>query len=227
MQDKEDAFQNAASYIIEKNKRKPIKEINFSFIGRCVSWMKSSEFNDKFHKQTMSFEDIAGTSDDKIDVNEIFGKIDMQLELVDVNTDLNSKIGEMATRDKRVIDIARMSLDGFGLKEISKRIGLSMTAISRILNGTSKVGRKKTRSKIDRTNLKKFLDYMKQYGEIRKIYVRLGDLFFHKNGRIFSSKPYFFNTYKLPNKYYVAYIDEITFLELKGVVDRIEKDLSN
>ena len=223
MNQMEDAAMNA--YISLISKADKLQIINNSFIDQRVKWAKLNELN--YDKRFISLEGTLGNNDDSnFSFEDILEGNGEKLITSNIdNIDLESKVSEMACRDSGVVDIMQDKMDGFSQNEISKKCKRSKSVISRIVNGTACLKRKKRRIEIDRTDIDKFLKIAKKYGEDKDTYIRIsyfkkGDLTINKNGVIFSNKNYFNGELHKKN-HYITYIDKVDIKKFETVCKEV------
>jgi hypothetical protein len=220
------AMQAYLSLKTNTEKYKDYQSMNNSFIDRRVKWAKQNELN--YNKRFVSLEGTLGgnTDDGNFSFEDILeGNGEKLIESNIDNIDLESKVSEMACRDSGVVNIMKDKMDGYSQNEISKKHKRSKSVISRIVNGTTCLKRKKRRTEIDKTNIDKFLKIAKRYGEDKGVYYRIsyfkkGDLIINKNGVIFS-KVNFFDGELHKKNHYITYIDKIDVKEFENVCKEV------
>jgi hypothetical protein len=226
MNQMEDAAMNA--YLSLKNnteKYKKYESMNSSFIDRRVKWAKLNELN--YNKRFISLEEHREGNTREFSFEDLLeGNGERLVESNIDNIDLESKVAEMACRDSKVIDIMKDKIDGYSQNEISKKHKKSKSVISRIVNGTTCLKRKKRRTEIDKSNIDKFLKVAKKYGEDKGVYYRIsyfkkGDLIINKNGVIFSNKN-FFNGELHKKNHYINYIDKVDIKDFENVCKEVK-----
>jgi RNA polymerase sigma factor (sigma-70 family) len=205
----EDAVQEGIMKVIENVNKNKLENINGNYINQAIkwAWLNSLKQN-KYHE---SLEDIKGSDDDKISVEEAFGAIDKEIELSVASIDLEKTIEKMAKKNEKVIEIIKMFELGYKQNEISKATGISEPVVSRIINMKVR-DRKNKRGKIDKSKLNNLLYLIKPHCIERKSYYRLKkngyNIQIMKDGRIFSNKN-LFNGEEVNRDWYVSYIDKI------------------
>jgi hypothetical protein len=221
MNQMEDAANNA--YLSLKTNAKKYESyisMNSSFIDRRVKWAKLNELN--YNKKFVSFEEERSGDTMEFSFEDLLeGNGEKMITNNIDNIDLESKVAEIARRDSKVVDIIKDKIDGYSQNEISERYKRSKSVISRIVNGTTHLERKKRRTEIDRTYIDKFLNIAKKYGKNKGTYYRIsyfkkGDLIINKNGVIFSNKNFFKGELHKKN-HYITYIDKIDIKEFENV----------
>jgi len=215
-QNLEDAFQTASIQIITGVSSGKLEKFNDSYIGTAIKWAKRNELK-RLPDNTIGFDDLTNDSGEVVDVNEIFGCVDKGMESVVDNIDIEEKIEQMAAKDTKVKNVIKLFIDGYNVTEISEKVGISKSSVSRIVNMKSKQERKAKRKTIDKTNMEAFIKVMKSHKcKINKLCLRIGDLILHNDGKI-SSKENLFNG-TLTRGWFLTYVDSVDINRFKEAV---------
>jgi RNA polymerase sigma factor (sigma-70 family) len=215
----EDAVQEGFLSIIKKNNKYPIKELNDSFIGNSIKWAFLNEVNNK-NNNIMKFDDIVGSEDESISVDDIFGALDMKLENVVDNIFVEQTVSNVKDKNKKIIELF---LKGYKNKEICKITNTNKSVVSKIINmKQGKIKRKEKRKHISKIHLLEFIDIMKPIAKETKSYYKLEDIVLQKDGRIFSKIDYF-GGYEVHKNWYVSYVDKVDIEIFKKIINELKE----